>query len=79
MAFMPSGRPGRSLRRPSASLIFNTDQGSQFTSFAFTGRLLAAGIRISMDGRLMRLLGLQAVYRAPRTSDRHTEATRLWI
>jgi len=31
--------------------IFNTDQGSQFTSLAFTGRLAAAGIRISMDGR----------------------------
>ena len=31
--------------------IFNTDQGSQFTSAAFTGRLAAAGVRISMDGR----------------------------
>jgi putative transposase len=31
--------------------IFNTDQGSQFTSGAFTGMLTAAGIRISMDGR----------------------------
>ncbi len=31
--------------------IFNTDQGSQFTSLAFTGRLATAGIRISMDGR----------------------------
>ena len=32
--------------------IVNTDQGSQFTSFAFTGRLqVAAGIRVSMDGR----------------------------
>ena len=31
--------------------IFNTDQGSQFTSFAFTARLREAGIRISMDGR----------------------------
>jgi putative transposase len=31
--------------------IFNTDQGSQFTSTAFTGTLEAAGIRISMDGR----------------------------
>jgi transposase InsO family protein len=30
--------------------IFNTDQGSQFTSAAFTGRLAADGIRISMDG-----------------------------
>jgi putative transposase len=31
--------------------IFNTDQGSQFTSAAFTGVLAAAGVRISMDGR----------------------------
>jgi putative transposase len=31
--------------------IFNTDQGSQFTSAAFTGALTAAGVRISMDGR----------------------------
>ena len=31
--------------------IFNTDQGSQFTSWAFTQRLREAGIRISMDGR----------------------------
>ena len=31
--------------------IFNTDQGSQFTSEAFTGRLKENGIRISMDGR----------------------------
>jgi putative transposase len=31
--------------------IFNTDQGGQFTSQAFTGRLLADGIHISMDGR----------------------------
>jgi putative transposase len=35
------GRPG----------IFNTDQGSQFTSPRFTGVLQAAGVRISMDGR----------------------------
>ena len=31
--------------------IFNTDQGSQFTADAFTGRLLSAEIQISMDGR----------------------------
>jgi putative transposase len=31
--------------------IFNTDQGSQFTSAAFTGLLVEHGIRISMDGR----------------------------
>jgi len=31
--------------------IFNTDQGSQFTSAAFTGLLAENAIRISMDGR----------------------------
>ena len=31
--------------------IFNTDQGSQFTSAVFTGALAAAKIQISMDGR----------------------------
>ena len=31
--------------------IFNTDQGSQFTSEAFTGLLKQHGIRISMDGK----------------------------
>jgi putative transposase len=31
--------------------IFKTDQGGQFTSQALTGRLLADGIHISMDGR----------------------------
>jgi putative transposase len=39
------------LDRYAAPEIFNTDQGSQFTSEAFTGRLEAAGIAISMDGR----------------------------
>jgi len=31
--------------------VFNTDQGSQFTSAAFTGLLQENGIGISMDGR----------------------------
>ena len=31
--------------------IFNTDQGSQFTSVDFTDALKEAGIRISMDGK----------------------------
>ena len=38
---LSSGSPG----------IFNTDQGSQFTSEAFTELLKAAEVRISMDGR----------------------------
>jgi putative transposase len=35
-------------RRPE---IFNTDQGVQFTAHAFTARLEAAGVQVSMDGR----------------------------
>jgi putative transposase len=35
------GRPG----------IFNSDQGSQFTAQTFTDVLLAAGVKISMDGK----------------------------
>ena len=31
--------------------IFNTDQGSQFTSQDFTGALLGSGISVSMDGK----------------------------
>jgi putative transposase len=53
--------------------IFNTDQGSQFTSFEFTGLLKAAEVTISMDGRgrcmdnifierLWRSLKYEAVY-----------------
>ena len=53
--------------------IFNTDQGSQFTSIAFTAALQDAGIRCSMDGRgrcldnafierLWRSLKYEAVY-----------------
>ena len=53
--------------------IFNTDQGSQFTSFEFTAVLKNAGVAISMDGRgrcmdnifierLWRSLKYEAVY-----------------
>ena len=39
------------LARHGVPEIFNTDQGSQFTSAAFNGALVSAGIKISMDGR----------------------------
>jgi len=39
------------LARYVAPEIFNTDQGSQFTSFDFIGALKDAGVAISMDGR----------------------------
>lgn len=41
---------GRALAQ-SQPEIFNTDQGVQYTSDAFTGRLADRGVRISMDGR----------------------------
>lgn len=44
-------RRALSLGTPRKPEIFNSDQGSQFTSSAFTGELLEAGVRISMDGR----------------------------
>ena len=31
--------------------VFNTDQGVQFTAQAWTGRLEAAGVKVSMDGK----------------------------
>jgi putative transposase len=31
--------------------VFNTDQGVQFTSQAWTGRVESAGVAVSMDGR----------------------------
>jgi putative transposase len=39
------------LRRYGTPEIFNTDQGSQFTSEDWTAPLLAAGVAISMDGK----------------------------
>ena len=51
-------RAGRGVSRapvfPATSgtpVIFNTDQGSQFTAHAFTTLLEAASVQISMDGR----------------------------
>src|SRR5947209_5196533 len=39
------------LARHGKPIIFNTDQGSQFTSAPFTDLLLKNGVAISMDGR----------------------------
>ncbi len=39
------------IRQYGSSEIFNTDQGSQFTSIDFTDTLKTADIQISMDGR----------------------------
>ncbi len=61
------------LRRFGRPEIFNTDQGSQFTSTDFTGVLKAHAIKISMDGkgrcmdnifveRLWRSLKYESVY-----------------
>jgi putative transposase len=71
--------------------IFNTDQGSQFTSPRFTGVLQAAGVRTSMDGRgrwmdnvfierLWRSLKYECVYlHAFETGSELREGLTLWI
>jgi len=41
----------RALRRYGRPEIFNSDQGAQFTSKAFTNTLMDADVQISMDGR----------------------------
>jgi putative transposase len=41
----------RAMTRHGTPEIFNTDQGCQFTSAEFTQPLLAAGVRLSMDGK----------------------------
>lgn len=64
--------------------IFNSDQGSQFTSTEFTQALLDRGIRIRMDGkgrwvdnvfieRLWRSLKYEEVYLKAYTTPRETE------
>ena len=61
------------LQRYGRAEIFNTDQGSQFTSLEFTSVLKESGVAISMDGRgrcmdnifierLWRSLKYEAVY-----------------
>ena len=71
--------------------IMNTDQGSQFIAFAWTDRLRAAGVRISMDGkgrfldnifieRLWRSLKYECVYlNAWETGSEARAGLRRWI
>lgn len=51
--------------------IFNTDQGSQFTSSAFTSLLAAANIRISMDskGRALDNIFVERLWRTVKYED----------
>lgn len=71
--------------------IFNTDQGSQFTSDAFTHVLKEAGVKISMDGkgrwmdnvmieRLWRSLKYECIYlHAFETGSEVRQGLRRWI
>ncbi len=54
----------------------NTDQGAQFTSAAFTGRLEAAGIAISMDGRgrFMDNIFIERLWRSIKYEEVHLKA-----
>ena len=80
-AFATYGRPA----------IFNTDQGSQFTSVAFTEAVRRAGVKVSMDGvgrwmdnvfieRLWRSLKYECVYlHAPETGSQAREEIGRWM
>src|ERR1700687_5213601 len=59
-----------------APKIFNTDQGAQFTSSVFTGRLEAAGIAISMDGRgrFMDNIFIERLWRSIKYEEVHLKA-----
>lgn len=70
------------LRQQPAPCIFNSDQGSQFTSAGFEQALLAAGCQISRDGRgratdnafverLWRSVKWECVYLNPAEDGRH--------
>ena len=70
------------LRQAPAPHIFNSDQGSQFTSLAYEQALLAAGCRISRDGRgrvtdnafierLWRTVKWEHLYLNPADDDHH--------
>ncbi|WP_407673383.1 IS3 family transposase [Paracoccus caeni] len=79
------------IHRFGAPGIMNTDQGSQFTSFAWTDRLKRVGTRISMDGkgrcidnvfieRLWRSLKYECVYlHAWETGSQAKAAIGSWI
>jgi putative transposase len=56
--------------------IFNTDQGSQLTSAAFTGKLEAAGVAISMDGRgrFMDNIFIERLWRSIKYEEVHLKA-----
>ena len=64
------------LRRYGKPRIFNTDQGAQFTSAAFTGKLEAAGIAISMDGRgrFMDNIFIERLWRSIKYEEVHLKA-----
>ena len=64
------------LQRYGKPRIFNTDQGAQFTSAAFTGKLEAAGVAISMDGRgrFMDNIFIERLWRSIKYEEVHLKA-----
>jgi putative transposase len=64
------------LARHGQPRIFNTDQGAQFTSAAFTGKLEGAGVAISMDGRgrFMDNIFIERLWRSIKYEEVHLKA-----
>jgi len=64
------------LERYGKPKIFNTDQGAQFTSAAFTAKLEKAGVAISMDGRgrFMDNIFIERLWRSIKYEEVHLKA-----
>jgi len=64
------------LERYDKPKIFNTDQGAQFTSGAFTDKLEKAGVAISMDGRgrFMDNIFIERLWRSVKYEEVHLKA-----
>jgi putative transposase len=64
------------LARHGKPRIFNTDQGAQFTSAAFTGKLEEVGVAISMDGRgrFMDNIFIERLWRSIKYEEVHLKA-----
>jgi putative transposase len=64
------------LERYGKPKIFNTDQGAQFTSAAFTDKLEKAGVAISMDGRgrFMDNIFIERLWRSIKYEEVHLKA-----
>jgi transposase InsO family protein len=73
----------KAIARYGAPDVFNTDQGAQFTSEAFTSALEAHGVRISMDDKGCFMSKIAIVYTPPQKNTKngrlYTKPTNIYV